>query len=292
MAVAVFTANSVMINLVNRPFITSSKPVASSQESVACGFLTDYCLLTSDYCISNHRHRKRFRQPLQIQCQCQSIFMPQHAAAMRHIARRLVNQQRLGSAERPNHFIGRNSQPYDLLVVALVERGHHHLLRREVAATRLAERNIHHRNDRTPQVENPHQKTRRQRHLRDLRPLHHFLYVEHRQAKPLPPSAKNAVLPLRRPLFGGKLRLFAVRSCFGCSINKRFLPADPGYQVQGSLDLFLVLHCCCSSLRLSLIAYCLPRLTHYIAFPTEYRALGTEHCSKQTSAPPPTTALP
>ena len=80
---------------------------------------------------------------------------------------------------------------------------HNHVPRQKARPPAFRKRDIHQRHDRPAQIENPHQKCRRKRNVRQFRPVHDFFHFQHRKAKSLPPGAKHAVLASR----AGALRL-------------------------------------------------------------------------------------
>src|SRR4029077_9059488 len=51
------------------------------------------------------------------------------------------------------------------------------------------------------EIEDAHQERGREWNPRHNRPIHHFFHLQHRKAKSLAASTKNAELPLRQPLF-------------------------------------------------------------------------------------------
>src|SRR6478735_8473396 len=106
--------------------------------------------------ISNHRDGERLSQFLQIQRQSHAIFMPQHAAAVRHLAGRFIHQQRLRGAARANHLIRRNSNPQIIVVAFTLQTCNHNVLGVQIWAAAFRQSDVHHRNNRSAQVEDAH----------------------------------------------------------------------------------------------------------------------------------------
>src|ERR1051326_7848916 len=101
-----FTPASVQMVELNRPFITSSQDLKPSN-LLAARFRP--VTRTAGSQKLNHTYWKRFQHALQIKSQRQAIFVAQHATAVRHVARRFINQQRLAGRVRADDLIGGNS---------------------------------------------------------------------------------------------------------------------------------------------------------------------------------------
>src|SRR6202035_4790931 len=69
----------------------------------------------------NHRNREYVRQAAQVHHERQSIVMPQHPAAMGHLARRLIDQSFLRRRIRTDHFVRRDPNAQILAAVIALQ---------------------------------------------------------------------------------------------------------------------------------------------------------------------------
>src|ERR1700674_2150143 len=150
---------------------------------------------------SNTWPRKHFEQSPQVNDQRQPVVVPQHADAVRHIFRRLLEQIIGVHRIRPDHLVGGYSQPQIFVMTLATPRRHDHVLRQQPRPASLRHRDVNQRHDGAAQIEYSHQVRRTQRHLRHQRPVQHFFHIQHRQTESFPSAAEYAVLRFRRTLF-------------------------------------------------------------------------------------------
>src|SRR5260370_31927740 len=127
----------------------------------------------------DHSNGKSLRQFFQVQSQRQPILMAQHAAAMRHIHRRLLDEQGRGRAVSADDFVGGDPNTQIVAIAFRRQAGHYDVPRRQITAPAFTKRDVHHWNNRTPQIKDAHQKPRTQTPKSQCRPLDDFLNIQH-----------------------------------------------------------------------------------------------------------------
>src|ERR1700722_231421 len=198
----VFARTSVQILELSRDFMPSSKSSFGGRFKIRRK--------------SNAWSRKHFEQFPQVDQQRQSIFVAQHADAMRDVLGRLLQQILERDRIRADDFVGGNADAQIVVRRITGQGSDNDVLRQQPRTTAFGQCDIDERHDRAAQIENPKQIRGRERHLRQQRPVEHFLDVEHRQAESFATAAEHAKLRFGRALFERTKRFQQIsRVCVG-----------------------------------------------------------------------------
>src|SRR6202050_2756395 len=168
-------ATSIQIVELNRDFMTSSQNVCALLPEKPIPKTADPKLPNAK---SNHRFWKHFRHAPQVDHQRQSILMPQHSAAVRHLRRRLIEQSVFGGGKRSDHLVRRDPHAQIVALRVALDRRHHHMLRQQPRTAAFGEGDIHQRDNGAAQIEDAHQIRGRERNPRHDRPVDHFLQFQ------------------------------------------------------------------------------------------------------------------
>ncbi len=133
--------------------------------------------------------------------------MAQHADAVRHIFRRLLQQIVGRDAVGANDFIGGDPDTHIVVMTIAAQRSHHHVFRQKPGPAAFGHGDVDQRHYNAAQIENSHQVRGREGQLGQHRPIQDLLHVEHGKAKAFASAAEHAVLRFRRTVFHRAERL-------------------------------------------------------------------------------------